>query len=479
MHRNWQEASGFMSLFDIKSGKLVVPDSAMSKVSAIFPKNFVGVASASSVGFDPKTLVHLDKNDIAPRIGIAYRPWGNNTVFRSGFGVFHNVVPLAYALNFGDVPFVLNEPSYNNPATNPQVIFPRVFPATSTGGPSDVAISAAQNPDYRTPYSYQYNFTIERQQWNTGFRASYIGTAMRQGAYQYNYNAPAANSQLYINKARPFSSLPDIYYVTNGAGHQYNGLTVEVLRHFANGLYFQRSWTWARDRYDMDYNWDFNSWQFTAENPRDRMREVGPAQEIPTHRLSTNFIYQLPFGKGKHFAGNASRGLNLLVGGWEWSGIYTAQTGQFLTPFWTGDDPVGIAYTDSDTPASVTLRPNILKNPNLSASQRSLDNWWATNAFSAPSPGRFGTSGKGVLKGPGINVWSMGFAKDFHFSERFLLRGDVTASNFFNHPNWVNPSTDIGDTGFGAITSDGGVTSGSVGDRAGSRSFRVGLRLRF
>ena len=67
---------------------------------------------------------------------MAYRPWGNNTVFRAGWGMFYNVVPFVYALNFGDVPFSLAEPQYNNPKYNPQVIFPRVFPATGTGGPS-------------------------------------------------------------------------------------------------------------------------------------------------------------------------------------------------------------------------------------------------------------------------------------------------------------------------------------------------------
>ena len=58
---------------------------------------------------------------------------------------------------------------------------------------------------------------------------------MRQGVYQYNYNAPVANTQLYIDKARPFPNLPDIYYVTNGAGHQYNGFTLEVTRRLAKG----------------------------------------------------------------------------------------------------------------------------------------------------------------------------------------------------------------------------------------------------
>src|SRR2546423_6708738 len=259
LHLNWRENNGLVSLFDIGSGKLVIPDGASSKISPIFPKNFVGIAEASSLGFDPTSLAHQNWHNIAPRFGVAYRPWGNNTVFRAGWGIFFNVVPFVYALNFADVPFSLAEPSYNNPKTNPQVIFPRVFPTTGTGGPSDVALSAAQNPNLKTSYSMQYNFTVERQQWKTGFRASYVGTAMRRGVYQYNYNAPVANAQPYVNKARPFANLPDIYYVTNGAGHQYNGLTLEAQRRLAGGLYFQSAWTWARDRYDMDYNWDFDN----------------------------------------------------------------------------------------------------------------------------------------------------------------------------------------------------------------------------
>ena len=210
MHLNWRENNNLMSLFDVKSGTIVIPDGATSQVSSIFPKSYVGISEASSVGFDSKHLIHQDKNNIAPRVGVAYRPWGNNTVLRAGWGMFYNVVPLAYALGFGDVPFVLNEPSYTNPLNNPQVVFPRVFPATGTGGPSSVGLPVAQNPDYKTPYSMQYNFTIERQQWNTGFRVSYIGTALRKGPWMYNYNSPVPDGRPFTEKPRPFNNLPEV-----------------------------------------------------------------------------------------------------------------------------------------------------------------------------------------------------------------------------------------------------------------------------
>lgn len=478
LHLGWRENQNRMSIFDITSGKIVVPDGSLSKISPLFPKNYVGIAEASSVGLPARTLINVDRNNFAPRIGLAYRPWGNATVFRAGYGIFFDTVPIIYALGFGGNPYVVDEPRFTNPTANPQVILPRVFPASGVSGPETVGIPAAMNPNFRTPYTMQYNVTVERQQWNTGFRVSYIGTAMRKGAWARNYNAPVPDAQPFIAKTRPFPKYPGINSVTNGAGHQYNGLSVEALRQFAKGFYFQSSWTWARDRYDLDYNWDFDDWMFTSENPFDRRRERAVAQDIPTHRFNANWIYQLPFGKGRHWLTGASKPVNLVVGGWEISGIYTTQTGQFLTPFWQGPDPVGIAFTDSD-PADVTLRPDILKNPNLPKGQRSITHWFDSTAFAAPKLGRFGTSAKGVIKGPGVNVWHMGLHKDFFFRENSArLRWEMTATNIFNHPNWSNPGLDITDeTHLGVISSVAGVNGSSVGDRPDARAFRMGLRF--
>ncbi len=389
------------------------------------------------------------------------------------------MVPLAYALSFAGTPFIITEPTYTNSADNPQVIFPRVFPATGTGGPSTVGIPTAQNPDYRTPYSLQYNFTIEREQWDTGFRLSYIGTGMRQAPWGYNYNSPVPNNRPFTEKSRPYPNYPGIDYITNGAGHQYNGLTAAATRQMVGGLYLQGSWTWARDIYDEDYNWDFDGDQYIVENPFDRRRDIGPARDIPTHRFNVNWIYQLPFGRGRHWASSISRVGNLLIGGWEISGIFSTQTGQFLTPLWSGPDPVGIAYTDGD-PADVTIRPDILRNPNLSNGQQTTAKWFDTAAFKAPPVGRFGTSARGTVIGPGVNVWHAGFHKDFYFNDTMRLRWEMTANNFFNHPNWANPGMDITDSpSFGVIEGAGGSTSGSTGDRASAREFRMGIRFQF
>jgi hypothetical protein len=416
---------------------------------------------------DGARLLKTDRNNFAPRIGLAYRPWGNDTVIRAGFGVFYDVVTRPEAA--GGAPFVINEPAFTNPANNPVVIFPRVFP-DSVAGPTTIGIPTAIRPDIRTPYSMQYNLTVERQQWNTGFRLSYIGTNTRQGEYQFNINQPVPDNRPYVDKPRLFPRYPGINYLTNGAGHQYHSLSVEVERRFTKGFSYQGSWVWARDIGDLDRG-------ASPENAYDRERERGVWLDIPTHRVTGNFIYELPFGRGKRWlsSGNVAR---QIFGGWELSGIYSYHSGQFLTPQWTGPDPTGTAFTTSRTPAQVTIRPDQLRDPNLPSSERTTSRWFDASAFSAPPVGRFGTAARGVIKGPTSNVVHAGLAKYFNFTERWRLRLDITSTNLFNHPNYSPLAA-------GAVnisqTAQVGVLSGVGGtadlDQSGARSFRAGIRL--
>jgi hypothetical protein len=228
---------------------------------------------------------------------------------------------------------------------------------------------------------------------------------------------------------------------------------------------------WARDIGDLENG-------ETLENPFDRRRDRGVWADIPTHRFTTNFIYQLPWGKGRPLLSNAGRVLNALIGGWDISGIYSYYSGQFLTPLWTGPDPTGTAFTSSATRPVVTIRPDRLHDANLPADQQSLNGWFDETAFGAPPVGRFGNSAKGVIKGPNVNVWHAGFFKSFQFTETIRLRYEATATNFFNHPNYSNPATNISQAAaVGVISNVGGVNGTATGDQPGARAFRMGLRL--
>ena len=465
LHPGWAEETGRQALFDVESGKIVVPDGTLSKVSPLQPRGYVDVIEASQAGLHSSRLLKTDVNNLAPRIGVAYRPWGNDTVFRAGYGIFFDIVPRT--VSTGGAPFVINEPSFTNPAAAPTVIFPRVFPSTA-GGVTQVGLPSATRPDLKTPYSMQYNVTIERQQWNSGFRISYIGTNTRQGEWGYNINQPVPDTRRYIDKPRRFPNYPAITYFDNGAGHQYHSLTFETERRYSSGLAYQVSYVLARDIGDLERG-------ETAENAYDRARERGRWLDIPTHRVAGFVLYELPFGRGKRFLTGGHPLVQTLAGGWELSVVYQFHSGQFLTPLWTGPDPTGTAFTSSGTPAQVTIRPNVLRNPNLPSAERTTSRWFDTTAFTAPTPGSFGTAAKGIIHGPGSEVWDVGVAKHFELANRMRLRWEVTATNVLNHPNYSNPGVNISSlTQLGVISGVGDV---SDLDPSGPRSLRMGLRL--
>jgi len=459
LHPSWVEGQGQQANFDVTSGKIVVPDGSLGRVSPLLPGGYVDIVEASSLGYHPTRLLQNDVNNFAPRLGIAWRPLGPNTVIRSGFGIYYDIIPRTTSA--GGAPFIVNEPTYTNPQPRPDVILPVVFP-TSVAGPTSISLPGAVRKDLRIPYSMQYNFTIEHQRWSTGFRASYIGTNTRQGDWGYNINQPLPDNRLFADKARMFPRYPNITYQSNGAGHQYNSLTLEAERRFARGLAYQLSWVWARDIGDLERG-------ESPENAYDRARERSVWLDIPMHRVTGNLIYEFPFAK-------SARGLKgALLKGWEWNSVYSFFSGEFLTPLWTVSDPTGTAFTNNRTPAQVTIRPNHLYDANIPTSDRSTNRWFDIGAFAAPTPGFFGTAAKGVIKGPGSAVVNAGLAKSFTFAERVRLRWEMTATNFFNTTNLNNPGVTIN-----AVAS-AGVITGAGGeldlDAGGPRNFRMGLRL--
>lgn len=472
---HWLEQSGRQSIFDVESGKIVVPDEGLAKVSPLMPKGYVEVTSAGSVGL-PGRLLRTDGNNFAPRFGFAYRPFAgsNRTVVRGGYGIYYDNALLD--LTVVGVPFSIAEPTFTN--TNvPTLVLPQVFPASGVNGPATVSLPVAVNPDLQTPYSQQWNLTMEHERWDIGFRVSYIGTNTRQMWYARNVNAPFVDERLFINKPRRFANYPAINYQDNGANHNYHALNVEAKRRMKNGLNFQSSWTWARDVGDVI--WATGITVGFIQNPYDRRAERGPYTGIPTHRWVNYAIYELPFGKGKKWMSAAPRAMEALAGGWMISMIGFLQTGQFLTATYTMPDPTGTTYTTSGNRPLVTIRPDALRDPHIS--DPSVNRWFDVGAFQAPPIGRFGNSSPGGIIGPGENLWHAGVYKYFKFpgGERApKLRVDLTAINAFNHPNWNNPNTTVSNPiTAGTITGVGGPNGGSLGDKGGPRELQLSLRL--
>jgi Carboxypeptidase regulatory-like domain/TonB dependent receptor-like, beta-barrel len=467
-HAGWTEQNGQMASFDVATGQIVVPDNGISNVSPLMPASYVKVVPASSLGLPSDTILRPDRNNLAPRIGVAYKPFhSGDTVLRGGYGIYYDMTPLDPLA--ASVPFVINEVAFTNTPT-PTVVWPQAFPAAGGAGPSSIALPRAINPDLKMPYSHQWNVTVEHQRWNTGFRASYVGTAGRSMWYQRDINSPVPDGRLYIEKSRPFPQYPAINYVENGARHDYRAFTLEGERRMKNGLFVQLSYTAARDIGNT------NEWSNTIENPFDLDRELGHDQATPTHRFTSAVMYDLPFGRNRRWMSDVPTAVDLALGGWQVSMVGYLQSGLFLTPTITIPDPTGTRFTASASRPNVSFRPDQLRD--AAVSDPSINQWFDPTAFAAPGLGLFGTAARGSILGPGLNVWHAGLHKTFHVSAHQgapIFRLELTSTNVFNHPQWANPSTNVTSTNVtaGKITNTGGPTPWQ---QAGARTLRLGVR---
>jgi hypothetical protein len=458
-----KDANGRAALFDPATSSIVVPDGSLKLVSPLMPTSYIKVVEAGQAGY-ANSLIEADKNNFAPRLGVAWRPFGANTVIRAGAGLYYDNAPPDPMLG-ATVPFLIAEPAFTNTTANPLTL-PIVFP-TSVAGPTTISIPRASRKDLRVPFTGQYTLTVEHQRWDMGFRATYTGTNTRQGIYRRDINQPIADDRVYSAKPRPFPNYPGIQFGDNGSGHQYHGFSIEVERRMKKGFAWQAYYTLARDIGDLEHN-------ESPEDAYDRRRERAAWGALPTHRFSANSIIELPFGKGRLWMNNANWLADGVLGGWLVSGIYHYERGNFLTPSWTGPDPTGTRFAGAGQRAVVTLRPDQLRDPN--PDNPTVPRWFDVGAFAAPPIGRFGASAKGVIIGTPINVFHASLAKNFVFRERLRVKLEALATNLFNHPNWAAPNTSItAGVNAGAVTAV--IDRNAKFDSAVTREFQLQLRI--
>jgi hypothetical protein len=468
---------------DFPGGRVIVPNAASVALTAPGFRASIGstpIITAADAGL-PESLRYSDKNNFMPRIGFAYRPFGNKTVFRGGYSIFSVTV-------LGNVSYSLvgihtsDTRTYNNALVNgaPQFGFPNPF------GQGIGTVTAVGNADFRRgnefhvrdPYAQQWNFTIERDLgWNTGMRVTYTGSHTIG-----LYNSPDLN-QVHPNTvgysvaklSRPYPNWAIVYSRDTGASAKYNALQTEVQKRFSNALSFQSSWVWAKN---LSNAIGSDSTGFASDNgsvPTDRFNlglDYGNVSTTRRHRWLSTFTYQLPGGSWKpsNVAGHIGQAA---VGGWQISGILLFQTGQFLTPITGGTtDPSG-----TNVDARANDRPDYLGTSygNLPSEQRTIFNWFDKGQFTTPKSniGRFGLVGPGQLIGPGTEVFSAKLQKKFFIREKTNFQLEGSATNLLNHPNFGLPARNLSSSTFGRITT----TQSAEG--AGSRTLQVGLRINF
>ena len=395
---------------------------------------------------DRDFIQFTDKLNFAPRVGFAWKPFGaSKTVIRSHFGMFYIPLTGRATSAFGRYPADQRVGITSNGLT-PAVIVSQTPAVVAT---SDGSGQALDQKNEHAPLGYfeQWNFDLQHELKGFLFQASYAGSEGHYLPMNQDWNVIPIEQVRSAGRGtqamRPYPNFGNILAHDERGNSSYHALQLGLERRYAKGLYMSASYTWSKM---IDYNEDDFSNMFPID-PYNLSLERGLSQSHFPHRFVTAAVYDLPFGRNRTFlhSGPAS----WIIGGWQISGILTLQSGQQVFI----NQP-----TNTSQMFSRSFRPNLVGDPVLPGSDRTLLRYFNTGAFQAPAPLTIGNSTKFPnIQGPGLvgNDVSMirYFPVPLRDGMKFELRGDFF--NVLNRTNFGVPNGDFGTANFGRITSAG------------------------
>ncbi|HET9305014.1 MAG TPA: carboxypeptidase-like regulatory domain-containing protein [Candidatus Sulfotelmatobacter sp.] len=444
-----------------------------------------GYITASQAGLG-RGLVRTDKNNIAPRLGFAYKI-GDKSVLRAGWGVFY---PTSAAQGIRDA---IGTNPFNQGVTSRTTL--EGWPSPSQDGISPItggtlkgfgnSVTANAIPlGIQTPRIQQYNVTFEREIVRDGtLRVSYLGTHMNgliagkdldelppnttpfgttqgdgvticdptQGDCAYS---PADLARL------PFPLVGEFLLTYGNFGHgNSNSFQTEFTRRYKSGLMLDMSYTYL-DQKTSALDTANSSLGGIGYNPFSPNSDYGTDGYISKHRFIAYGIYDLPIGRKHRIGSSFSKWADTLIGGWQTTFNMFAKSGQGFTPFWICDDcdpvePGNIAVSSIDAVgdfnAEPSFRPVVLNNNINTGKKGSNAIIWNSSAFGLPSVGADLLSNPAVAKrnmltGPGAWGVNLGIHKAFPIGERVVATLGADFDNIFNHPLFA-PDADFGGGG--------------------------------
>lgn len=419
--------------------------SKLANASGQFP---FPILSDKQAGFAPGTLLQAQNVNLGPRFGFAYTLPGRHAfILRGGYGMFYSPYPVQNLLQvLGTNPPFAGTLSYSNAIKNGAATITLANPFAGNAGAS-LSPSGIQ-PDFRFANNQQWNIALEREI-GLGFVVSlgYVGNKGTHLFRAYNANQQQVSNitgATYYPLQSTFGTAA-ISERTSNADSTYHSMQTIVRRRLARGLLMEFNWTWAKGLDDVG-----TALSISALDVQNLGRDRADSDYVRRHTVHANASYQLPFGRGQQWLASSPRWVNMIVGDWRLSGIWTGYDGRRFTPIINN---TGLAAT----------RPSVVYGvqANLPASQRSPSLWYNPAAFTVPAMtcGPQGTSpcignaGRNILIGPGIHIADLSLAKSVSLRDTKRLTFRLEVFNAFNHPNYDLPDATVTNTTAGVITS--------------------------
>ena len=468
--------------FDATNNKLILSESSPTPVLqpnmdaaqfAAYP-----FETTNSLGL-PLYYIQPDYNNIAPRLGFAWRPFHSaNTVIRGGYGIYYNFQPANVGSRLDGQntpwlfstaqPFTTGRPGAPKTPYLPDYTFANPFGSTTKEVVSPNPTISFLQRDFQNAKIQEWTLTLEHGFGSWVVRTSYIGNHSDHLPYNGGpINVPDVQQpNVPLQKQRPYQPFGAINETRSLGIENFNQLQVGVRRRLLNGFSFQGEYEFTRSLDDVPTSGG-------PEQPNNPMGDYGNTDGVRRHWFIANYVYQLPFGRGRHWLGSAHGIEDAVLGGWMVSGITTYATGSPFT--------VTFSQAGTGIVGWLTTRANPVPgvNPYIKQSGHNIIDgvqWFNPDAFTPPAKWDWSGGGRNTLFGPGYVNWDLSAQKSFSLSERLSLKFRADMLNAFNHVNLNNPNASIADTRDGGTPN---ANSGQITSAQGARIVQFGLTLSY
>lgn len=428
---------------------------------------------------------------LMPRVGITFRPtdkwvirtgagWFDNIQHTNTWTIFNLMPPKSGSLQFTSVTDPVPGSTIRR-YRDGQPILTLNDPFLQAAGGRGVVRPINVNylpPDYLDGDVWKWSFDIQRelpQQFAltvgyVGSKGSHVGNSIG------NFNSPDPSPNTNINVRRPYQQVFDpatpqlgiqglnnIRYIDSFGESFHHGLQLKLDRRFSKGLALGIAHTWSKTHGDGE---DGGQEGVAFQDPRNRLGSRGRFRFDQRHNFVAHFVWELP---GQNMRGPAK----WIIGGWQSNGIISLRSGFPFTVTQGGDLNTG-----------GPTRPDRLQSGAIDSRNRAK--WFEPQAFqrvtcniaARPDLCHYGSSGYGILDGPGQKNFDLSLFKNFPIAETVKLQFRAEFVNAFNTPFFGDPNG-IGFSNINSITPDGTRMAEVRGLRTPMRIIQFGLKLFF